>query len=41
MKVFTQEEYDAIERDEHGIKRLPEGNYTQVILDKGFHLVAD
>lgn len=39
MKKYTQEEYDAIERDEFGIKRLPEGDYTQVVLDKGCHMV--
>lgn len=39
MKVFTQEEYDAIERDECGVKRLPEGDYTQIVLDKGRHSV--
>jgi len=32
MKVFTQEEYDAIGRDEYGIKHLPQGDYSQVAL---------
>ena len=36
MKVFTQEEYDAIERDEYGVKRLPQGDYSRVAL-KGSH----
>ena len=40
MKKYTQEEYDAIERDEYGVKRLPEGDYTQVVLDKSRHSVA-
>ncbi len=35
MKVFTQEEYNAIERDKFGVKRLPKGDYTQIVLDKG------
>lgn len=39
MKVFTQEEYNAIERDEFGIKHLPEGDYTQVVLDNGRHAI--
>ena len=36
MKVFTQEEYDAIERDKYGVKHLPQGDYSQVTL-KGSH----
>lgn len=32
MKVFTQEEYDAIERDEYGVKYLPYEDYSQVII---------
>ena len=35
MKVYTQEEYNAIERDKFGVKRLPKGDYTQIVLDKG------
>ena len=36
MKVFTQKEYDAIERDEYGVKHLPQGDYSRVAL-KGSH----
>ena len=36
MKVFTQEEYDAIEWDEYGVKHLPQGDYSRVAL-KGSH----
>lgn len=32
MKKYTQKEYDAIERDEHGIKHLPMGDYSQVVI---------
>ena len=39
MKIYTQAEYDAIERDEFGIKRLPEGDYTQVVLDNRRHAI--
>lgn len=39
MKKYTQEEYNAIERDEYGVKRLPKGDYTQVVLDNGCHSV--
>lgn len=30
MKQYTQEEFDAIERDGFGVKRCPTGDYTQV-----------
>lgn len=39
MKKFTQEEYDAIKRDKYGVKRLPQGDYSQVVLDKSSHSV--
>lgn len=28
MKKFTQEEFDAIPRDEHGIKHCTSGDYS-------------
>ena len=40
MKVFTQEEYDAIGRDEYGIKRLPSGDYSQAVIKDGRCSVA-
>ena len=30
MKKYTQEEFDAIERDEYGIKNCPSGDYTAI-----------
>ena len=30
MKKYTQEEFDAIERDEYGIKNCPTGDYTAI-----------
>lgn len=30
MKKYTQEEFDAIERDEYGIKYCPSGDYTAI-----------
>lgn len=30
MKKYTQEEYNAIPRNEYGVKVCPTGNYTQV-----------
>ena len=30
MKVYTQKEFDAIERDEYGYKNCPTGDYTQI-----------
>lgn len=32
IKIFTQEEYDAIEQDEHGVKHLATGDYSQVVI---------
>ena len=40
MKVFTQEEYDAIKRDKYGVKRLPNGDYSQVVIKDGRCSVA-
>ena len=40
MKVFTQKEYDAIERDEYGVKHLPYGDYSRVVI-KGDRCFAD
>ena len=41
MKVFTQEEYDAIERDEYGVKHLPQGDYSQVALKGNDNKLGD
>ena len=30
MKVYTQEEFDAIKRDKYGVKNCPTGDYTQI-----------
>ena len=30
MKKYTQEEFDAIERDEQGVKQCPTGDYTAI-----------
>lgn len=30
MKIYTQEEFDAIKRDEHGYKNCPTGDYSQI-----------
>lgn len=30
MKVYTQKEFDAIKRDEYGVKPCPTGDYTQI-----------
>ena len=30
MKIYTQEEFDAINRDERGIKNCPTGDYSQI-----------
>lgn len=30
MKVYTQKEFDAIKRDEYGVKNCPKGDYTQI-----------
>lgn len=30
MKKYTQEEFDAIERDEYGVKNCPSGDYTAI-----------
>ena len=30
MKVYTQEEFDAIKRNEYGVKNCPTGDYTQI-----------
>ena len=30
MKVYTQAEFDAIDRDEYGIKHCPTGDYSQI-----------
>ena len=40
MKVFTQEEYDAIKRDKYGVKHLPSGDYSQVVIKDGRCSVA-
>lgn len=31
MKTYTQEEFDAIERDKFGIKYCPTGDYSQIL----------
>ena len=30
MKKYTQEEFDAIPRDEQGVKQCPTGDYTAI-----------
>ena len=30
MKVYTQKEFDAIKRDEYGVKNCPTGDYSQI-----------
>lgn len=30
MKIYTQEEFDAIKRDERGYKNCPTGDYSQI-----------
>ena len=30
MKVYTQEEFDAIKRDGYGVKNCPTGDYSQI-----------
>ena len=30
MKVYTQKEFDAIQRDKYGVKNCPTGDYTQI-----------
>ena len=41
MKVFTQEEYDAIERDKYGVKHLPQGDYSRVALKGSLNTLGD
>ena len=42
LKVYTQEEFDAIKRDLYGFKRLPQGDYSRVdFRGKGFCLFGD
>ena len=41
MKKYTQEEYDAIERDEYGVKRLPQGDYSQVVFQGNDNKLGD
>ena len=41
MKVYTQEEYDAIERDKYGVKHLPQGDYSRVALKGSLNTLGD